>query len=157
MSEEAEVKKAPFVIEWRDGFKVNIPQVDQEHRHLFVLVKLLDLACVDKTLEELLDYVVVHFSNEQAIMEKSGYPAFEEHLKLHEAFGAQVADFLASGADWSEDRIQELRRFLNKWLIGHIMTHDLRFGKWLETHPAERALNAVAPKERKGFFARLFG
>ena len=157
MSEETEVKKAPFVIEWRDGFKVNIPQVDQEHRHLFVLVKARDLGSVNKTLEELLDYVVVHFSNEQALMEKNGYPAFEEHLKLHEAFGAQVADFLASGEDWTEDRIQELRRFLNKWLIGHIMTHDLRFGKWLEAHPAIQAAKAIAPKERKGFFARLFG
>jgi hemerythrin len=32
--------------------------------------------------------VVAHFTNEQALMEKSGYPAFEQHLKLHEEFGA---------------------------------------------------------------------
>lgn len=130
---QEDVKK-PFVIEWRQGFKVNIDQVDAEHQHLFTLVKALSLDSVEKTVEELLDYVVVHFSNEQALMEKSGYPAFEQHLKLHEDFAGHVADFLGNGDAWTEERVQELRRFLNKWLVGHIMTHDLRFGKWYTEH-----------------------
>lgn len=158
MATESEVHRSAFVIEWREGFKINVPQVDREHQHLFALVKALNLASAEKTLEELLDYVVTHFSNEQALMEKYGYPAFEAHLKLHEAFGAQVADFLSGGDEWSEERIQELRRFLNKWLIGHIMTHDLRFGKWLETQKTlAKPATVVAPVEKKGFFARLFG
>lgn len=149
--------KAPFVIEWRDGFKIGITQVDQEHRHLFTLVRALSLDSVDHTIDELLDYVVTHFSNEQELMEKSGYPAFEQHLKLHEEFASQVADFLGGSQGWTEDRIQELRRFLNKWLIGHIMTHDLRFGKWLASQPVTRAPVVQAVKKPNGFFARLFG
>lgn len=170
--------KKPFVIEWRQGFKVNIQQVDDEHQHLFTLVKALNLDSVQQTVEELLDYVVVHFSNEQALMERSGYPAFEQHLKLHEDFAGHVADFLGSGDSWTEERVQELRRFLNKWLVGHIMTHDLRFGKWyaehvgsLPEHPqmslAEKAA-AIRPQlhpqtrptpveKHRGFFASLFG
>lgn len=35
---ETSVKKAAFVIEWRDGFKIGICKVDQEHRHLVKLV-----------------------------------------------------------------------------------------------------------------------
>lgn len=165
--------KSHFVIEWRKGFSVNIPQVDDEHQHLFNLVKALDLASVEQTVEELLDYVVVHFTNEQALMEKTGYPAFEQHLKLHEEFASHVADFLGNGDAWSEERVQELRRFLNKWLIGHIMTHDLRFGKWYAEHVTEapatpvqaspQARAAVAPAQsqaepqRKGFLAKLLG
>ena len=157
MTADTVEKKAPYVIEWREGFKIGIAQVDQEHRHLFTLVRALNLQSVQHTVEELLDYVVTHFSNEQDLMESSGYPAFDQHLKLHEEFGAHVADFLGNGEDWSEERVQELRRFLNKWLIGHIMTHDLRFGKW---HASQKALK-VAPPPRaaapQGFFARLFG
>lgn len=158
MASETEVQRSAFVIEWREGFKINVPQIDQEHQHLFGLVKALNLASAEKTLEDLLNYVVTHFSNEQALMEKYGYPAFESHLKLHEAFGAEVAEFLSNGNPWSEERIQELRRFLNKWLIGHIMTHDLRFGKWLRAQRtiASRAIK-VAPVKKKGFFASLFG
>ncbi|GIZ52567.1 bacteriohemerythrin [Noviherbaspirillum aridicola] len=167
-----EEHKSPFVIEWRKGFSVSIPEVDEEHQHLFALVKALDLATVEHTVEELLDYVVVHFTNEQALMEKSGYPAFEQHLKLHEEFAAHVADFLGSGDAWTEERVQELRRFLNKWLIGHIMTHDLRFGKWYLEHagqaqpqpvavpgpvPVAAAVVAQAQPQRKGLLAKLLG
>ncbi len=174
--------KKPFVIEWRQGFKVNIDQVDAEHQHLFTLVKALNVESVEETVEELLDYVVVHFSNEQALMEKSGYPAFEQHLKLHEDFAGHVADFLGSGDEWSEERVQELRRFLNKWLVGHIMTHDLRFGKWYAEHAVAKApepqhaqhvslaekaaaiktqlhpqAQPVQEERHRGFFAALFG
>lgn len=159
MSTEVEAKRAPYVIEWRDGFKIGVAQVDMEHRHLFTLVRALSLESVDQTVEELLDYVVTHFSNEQDMMERCGYPAFEQHLKLHEEFAAQVADFLGSGVAWDEDRVQELRRFLNKWLIGHIMTHDLRFGKWHASQQAHAAQVATAarPAKSSGFLARLFG
>jgi hemerythrin len=160
-------RKAHFAIEWREGFKIKIDQIDEEHRHLFTLVKALDLPTVDATIEELLNYVVKHFTNEQTLMEDSGYPAFEQHLKLHEEFGVHVADFLGTSDDWTEERVQELRRFLNKWLIGHIMTHDLRFGQWYGKHPArtpqpvEVPVQPVQPEQpapkRKGFFARLFG
>ena len=98
------------------------------------------------TLDELLTYVVTHFSHEQQLMESSGYPAFAEHLKLHEQFSVTVADFLGAGERWSEDRVETLRRFLNRWLIGHIMTHDLRFGNWYRDHHAPAvAPPAVAP------------
>lgn len=146
------------MIEWREGFKINVPQVDDEHRHLFELVKRLDLATVDQTIEELLNYVVTHFTNEQKLMEDSAYPAFDEHLKLHEQFGATVADFLGSSDDWTEERVQELRRFLNKWLIGHIMTHDLRFGNWYREHFRDGPPAPVASRARKiGWFDRLLG
>ena len=153
-----EGRKAPFVIEWRDGFKISIAQVDDEHRRLFQLVKALDLDTVDQTLEELLEYVVTHFTNEQALMERSGYPAFEHHLKLHEEFGNHVADFLGSGDAWTDERVQELRRFLNKWLIGHIMTHDLRFGNWYREHHGTNVPEVIARPEKKvGWFDRLLG
>jgi hemerythrin len=121
----------PFAVEWREGFSIGIEQLDREHRHLFSLVLALNLDSVGQTMEKLLDYVVIHFSDEQNAMDRSGYPALEQHLRLHEEFAAKIADFLVTGDDWTEERVQELRRFLNKWLIAHIMTHDMRFGKWL--------------------------
>lgn len=162
MTSETTVQKAsaeqrePFVIEWRDGFKIGIVQIDLEHRHLFTLVKALNLHSVRQTVDELLNYVVTHFTNEQRLMEASQYPAFEQHLKLHEEFGFSVAEFLGNSEEWTEDRVQELRRFLNKWLIGHIMTHDLRFGKWYENR--SMSIQPIPPKvdAPRGFFARLF-
>jgi hemerythrin len=147
----------PFVVEWRDGFKVDIPQVDHEHRHLFHLVKSLDIASIEKTIDELLDYVVIHFTHEQELMERSGYPSFDEHLRLHESFGATVAEFMGDDDQWSEDRVQKLRRFLNKWLVGHILTHDLRFGRWyLEQQSRPRQVVISPSKSAGGWLQRLF-
>ena len=159
MAEDLQNKRAPYVVEWREAFKVNIPQVDEEHHRLFDIIRSLDISTVDNVITELLDYVVTHFTNEQALMEQSGYPAFEQHLKLHEEFGAHVAEFLGSGDEWTEERVHDLRRFLNKWLIGHIMTHDLRFGRWYVDHHGKAPVAAVQakPEQRGGFFARLFG
>jgi hemerythrin len=157
MTTDTNALKTPFVVEWRDGFKIGVAQVDQEHRHLFTLVRALNLDSVNQTVEELLNYVVTHFSNEQELMEQTGYPAFEQHLKLHEEFASQVADFLGNSGAWNEDRVQELRRFLNKWLIGHIMTHDLRFGKWYASRSFASAPVVQAVKKPTGFLAHLFG
>jgi len=79
MSEPSE-KKTPFVVGWRDGFMINIPQVDREHKHLFDLVRRLELSTVSATVDELLDYVVTHFTNEQKLMEDSNYPGFPAHV-----------------------------------------------------------------------------
>ncbi|MCB1915667.1 MAG: hemerythrin family protein [Rhodocyclaceae bacterium] len=149
--------KQPYVVEWRDGFKINVTQVDREHKHLFALVKQLDVTTVDDTLDDLLEYVVTHFSNEQQLMEDSGYPGFADHLKLHEEFSSTVADFLSVSDSWDETRVQELRRFLNKWLIGHIMTHDLRFGNWYREHHGDNAHEPVTARKKVGWFDRLLG
>lgn len=148
-----------FVVEWRDGFKVGVTQIDAEHRHLFTLVKALSAANVDDTLGELLDYVVTHFTNEQELMESSGFPDFRQHLALHEQFSAQVAEFLSSSSEWDESRIQELRKFLNKWLVGHILTHDLRFGRWYQEHGRQHLEQAmpIQPRPKVGWFDRILG
>lgn len=138
-----------FVIAWRDSFKIHIPEVDQEHRRLFELVANLQLRTIDATVEELLDYVVTHFTHEQQLMEQSGYPGFADHLKLHEQFGATVADFLSQGDQWDEPRVQDLRKFLNRWLVGHIMTHDLRFGNWYRDHKAPRTVTVAGNHRRQ--------
>jgi hemerythrin len=148
-----------FVVEWREGFKTGVAAIDDEHQHLFTLVKRLELENVKATLDELLEYVVSHFTNEQALMENTGYPGFEAHLALHEQLSAQVAEFLGTSEEWTDDRVQELRRFLNKWLVGHILTHDLRFAKWYVEYGTKQPPRGRAslPKARSSWFDRLLG
>ena len=160
MSTATDKGHGSFVVEWREGFKTGIGQVDGEHQHLFALVKQLDRENAQQAVDELLEYVVTHFTNEQALMESSGYPDFRVHLALHEQLASQVTDFLLSGSEWTDERVHELRKFLNKWLVGHILTHDLRFGQWYFEHAKARAANPspvpVRP-QRIGWFDRLLG
>ena len=61
----------------------------------------------------------------------------------------------AIGSTMTAEQCQE---FLNKWLIGHIMTHDLRFGKWYRDHHGTDAPEVTArPVKKVGWFDRLLG
>lgn len=131
-----------FVVEWRLGFRTGIERVDAEHEHLFGLVKALDLQNAQQAVYGLVDYVVTHFSHEQALMEEIGYPDLPAHIAMHAALGARVSEILDDDSPWTEQRVQALRKFLNAWLVDHILTEDLRFGKWYVAHAK---LQAAAP------------
>ena len=117
MAEAPTQAKSADAIEWREGFKIGVSQADLEHRHLFELVQALNLACVQDGVAELMEGVASHFSSEQDLMEKSGYPALEQHVELHREFAAQVHDFLAAVQVWSEDHVQELRHLDRKSVV----------------------------------------
>jgi hemerythrin len=146
-----------FVVEWREGFRTGIEEIDAEHRQLFALVKRLDAANVKHVLDELVEYVVTHFTHEEALMERSGYPGRQRHVELHEQLAGRVSAFLVGGTEWSEPRVQQLRMFLNKWLVGHIVTHDLHFGRWYHASgPATEPL-PLDEEPTPSLFGRLFG
>ena len=160
MSTVAEQGQHRYAIEWRQGFGTGVAQVDDEHKHLFELVKRLQLETVEKTLDELLEYVVTHFTNEQALMEQSGYPDFRQHLALHEQLASQVSEFLGAESTWTEERLQKLRKFLNQWLVGHILTHDLRFGRWYleqKEKPQPKPAQQAAAAHNRSWLQRLLG
>lgn len=157
MSEAMQLERAPELIEWRDSLAIGVEQVDSEHRHLFELMALLDIGTVVEVVAQLKDYVATHFAHEELLMKESAYPGYEQHLKLHHEFAAQVEKFLAAGTDWNEERVEVARHFLSKWLTGHIMAHDLRFGQWHASRIPATPPVVQTTRASVGFLARLFG
>ena len=149
-------KNAPALIAWKDGFKIGIAAVDSAHRQLFDGVASLRVGMDAQTLAMLQEEILRHFAHEQDLMERSGYPAVEQHVKLHQEFAAQLAGFQQAGSSWDALRVQELRTFLNQWLSGHIMAHDMRFGKWYASQQARsaRAIAASRPAHQPSSLCR---
>jgi len=145
-----------FVVEWREGFRTGIDEIDAEHRQLFALVKGLQHGGARQLLHELVDYVVSHFAHEEALMERSGYPGVQRHIEMHESLAARVSEFLVGGTGWSESRVQELRTFLNRWLVGHILTHDLHFGRWYHARGPRTQPLPLPGDPQASWFGRLF-
>lgn len=123
-----------YVVEWKDAYSNGIDEVDDQHKHLFFLVKCLRLETIEKTLDDLADYVFSHFSTEQGLMDESEYPDRDRHRQIHDQFVSTVAECIADDAPWDDERLHDLRKFLNKWLIGHIMTDDQQFGRWYKQY-----------------------
>jgi hemerythrin-like metal-binding protein len=150
-----DARQTGFAIEWRDAYRIGLEEIDEEHRNLFLLVKSLSLQSIDDALEQLLHHVGTHFGHEEQMMERSAFPEYRMHLDLHESFNAQLAEWLSSGLDWSPERVEELRQFLNNWLITHILGDDLRFGRWLWMRSLRRPRARQKSAKRPGWFHRL--
>jgi hemerythrin-like metal-binding protein len=119
---------------WNDRFVTGEAIVDGEHQELVRLINWLiehqsesatiDNGEIDKVLQQLVDYAVIHFNHEEALMESEGCdPHFVAiHKKVHQDFARQVGkmrDFPTT-----HDDIQHLLRFLSSWLAHHILGID---------------------------------
>ncbi|HET8748241.1 MAG TPA: bacteriohemerythrin [Ramlibacter sp.] len=150
-------RQGGFVVEWREAFRTGIADLDAEHQQLFALVKGLEPDKATQLLAALVEYIVTHFTHEEALMARSGYPGLRQHVEMHEALSARVSEFLVGGTGWSGERVQALRSFLNKWLVEHILTHDLAFGRWYHAAVPETEPLPLREEPEGSWFDRLRG
>lgn len=111
-----------------------VESVDQEHRMLIDMVNKLDDACargagkeeVGQMLDFMAQYVVKHFSSEEAHMERLECPSAKDNKIAHAALLKKYTEWKqaydAKGASLS--MVAELSSILKKWLVGHICKID---------------------------------
>lgn len=127
-------------VSWNTSYNVGVDKVDKQHRHLVNLINYLYNACLgDKTeldetfkevMKELVEYVMVHFRDEEVIMESIHYPGFQEHKQKHEQF---VKEILTAVNDFKEGQKfvpDNFAFFLRDWLFNHILMTDKVMAKY---------------------------
>jgi hemerythrin-like metal-binding protein len=123
-------------IVWSDDYSVGIQSIDEEHRGLILLINRFGDALfvskskkeVAKAFEQLLDYTVNHFRNEEELMEKYNYPEIKQHIQDHHRLTQEVLELNKDKQYVFPDNIIE---FLKSWLINHILEVDRRLGEFL--------------------------
>lgn len=76
-----------------------------------------------KSIDELLTYTKTHFSYEEQLMKKSGYPEFEEHVQKHHAMVKRVQEFAKKLNQDASQPVLEFASFLKDWLQKHNPGH----------------------------------
>ena len=121
---------------WDSALETGYEALDSQHRRLFDLANGIELAVEQHHPEDseaaidavygLIDYVVEHFQNEEAIMAEYQYPDAEQHKALHVGLGAET--MAIAGRCMSGETLTplELAPFVRNWLYDHIRTHDMR-------------------------------
>jgi len=123
-------------VKWSASLNIGVEAVDRQHRQLFGIVKELQDAIVlgkgqkrmHQLLEKLISYTVSHFRDEEAYMEKIGFPGLRMHRHEHEQLVVKVRRF--------QKRIEMERLsmpvmdFLIYWVKHHIMTSDQEIGSF---------------------------
>jgi len=128
---------------WRDQMSVGIKAIDDDHQQLISLVNQFseialsspDLSgkhegAVRSLLGRLQTYTQEHFSREERIQDLAGYEGLKEnrqhHLALTKSLHTMIERFAAGSSAEKPLTAQELSKFLNSWLVDHIIKVDLK-------------------------------
>jgi len=125
--------------EWDPGLETGDDVVDAQHRNLYAIVNELDDALREERAREAVALMLVrvllhaksHFHDEEALMERVGYPGLERHRGLHRDFeqqAEQISDEYLAGESISPEC---LAAFLHDWLVEHIGTEDRQIVAYL--------------------------
>lgn len=120
---------------WSARLETGIEKVDQQHKNLVRLVNELHKAMRNKAgakesgriLNELASYTKSHFSFEEQLFDRYGYPATVEHKKAHKNLVDKVTDFNEQFRMGKAGLSMELMQFLANWLREHIMKTDMAY------------------------------
>lgn len=126
-------------ITWQEKYSVKIPSIDAQHKKLVAIINELYSSMkagktkdqLGKTLDDLVAYTKGHFSYEEALLEKVGYPDLVEHKKQHVAF---VEKITATCQQYESGKLFmsiDICNFLQNWLIHHIQGTDQKYSELL--------------------------
>lgn len=136
----------PFA--FTDKYKTGIRQIDEEHSHLFDIIRetnalIQDELLYDKydeiihLLSELREYTKYHFNDEEDYMKKIGFPELDAQIRAHTAFVDKLMDINLEALDEIDNHQQEylleLIDFLAGWLVNHILKMDIKIGRTAES------------------------
>lgn len=137
----------PFA--FTDKYKTGIELVDDEHAHLFEIIRdTNDLIHAEllhdkydeimRLLAELKNYTEFHFHDEEMLMERIHYPELEAQKRAHSAFVGRLVEIDLSELDDMDNNQQEylldLIQFLLGWLSNHILGADKKIGQFMREH-----------------------
>jgi len=77
-------------------------------------------------------YVVEHFANEEAFMERMGYPELEDHKKIHENFKKSFSELLPKIETFDDRAFRMALTDAFTWIISHIGKTDKKYAKYYE-------------------------
>ena len=120
---------------WEDIYNTSIASIDTQHKVIIkILNELYEVVLVKKEesklsdiLNELVQYTVYHFQEEEKMFEKHTFVEEEEHKIEHQKFIDKVEQFGKMLESRKDFLAIDLIDFLKDWLIEHIMITDQKY------------------------------
>ena len=127
----------PFM-EWDDALNLGEPTLDRQHRGLVDLINQVSEAIespdrdteIMHSLTSMYLYARQHFFDEEAFMERAGYPRREQHAAQHKLFIEKAQHFTDACLDDSMHDT-DLLEFLVSWIQEHVRHEDARIMRFV--------------------------
>ena len=141
-SQKIRINKKQEVLKWSSNLSVGIIALDKDHKHLIDLINKIETAlknneskrAVNQVFDEIFEYTIIHFNNEEVLFEKYDYPEFDWHKKIHQGLLKKVTELDAVRSFISPE---SLVAFLKSWIKHHIMEDDKRYSDYLVSKGAK--------------------
>ena len=139
MDAKKEEKKDPFA--FTEEYYTGVEIIDEEHAELFRIIRrandlITEELLHDKydeimsVLDELRNYTVQHFADEEEYMASINYEGLDIQKKTHEMFVDKLNDINLDDLDDNQQQyLIELVDFLLMWLVNHILKMDKKIPK----------------------------
>lgn len=130
------------VFTWNNSFVTGIDDVDEQHFYLVGLInKFANLLVqnqlseenIELVFQELYDYTVYHFQEEELLMTNAGIAAqfLSAHIKIHQDFLEKIRTMHEQVSLKNTATLKHLLDFLIHWLAYHILGMDQKTAKQL--------------------------
>jgi hemerythrin len=140
--------------QWDSTLETGHEVIDNQHKQMVAAVNSLLDACrsgkgdqeITRTMDFLTGYTIKHFSDEEKIQIKYGYPDYLVHKRYHDEFKVMVADLtrrlIREGP--TDDIVNEVNTQIGDWLLNHIKGDDFRMAAYIKAKDG-------AAKNQRGF------
>jgi hemerythrin-like metal-binding protein len=126
-------------VTWNESYSVGVKALDEQHKKLFAMVNQMHeamsagkgRAIIGQVMDELFDYVRLHFTTEEKLLEKYNYAGLSEQKREHEAFIKKVTEMQQKMQAGNLTLSIEISQFLRNWITEHIMGVDKKYSAFL--------------------------
>ncbi len=124
-------------IQWDSKYSVHVSELDHQHQHLIELVEKIEKMSqtanfkdtINQILDELMEYVMIHFHTEEDYLKSAGYEQLEAHQELHKDLAKDVNDRINEfmSRETTALDLVNLHNFLIHWVNTHILEEDQQY------------------------------
>ena len=138
-------------VTWEESYATNILLIDNQHKELVRLTNELFSACRNgcdlagsvfkETVKNLVDYVHLHFSTEQELLQKIRYPDYKHHKMQHDKLIKDILEAVKSFNEGKKLVPNQFVRTLKEWVFGHIAVYDKNYALYVSEQKRKGLLN----------------
>ena len=129
-----------MIYEWDGSLGTGDERIDSQHKQLLAAINDITEAHrqgkgkeeIEKTLDFLAGYAILHFSDEEKLMLECKYSEYTLHKRYHDEFKETVGKLIKrlASEEVTDDLVSVVISTLGDWLFSHIKGEDFRMAAY---------------------------
>jgi hemerythrin len=118
---------------------VGVKQMDNQHKKFIAIINDFydavsegqEASAIQKAVDGLVNYIKIHFADEEVLMQKYNFPQLEPHKRIHKYLTNNVNEYAEKLKSGQKIISLDMAFFLKGWLEDHIGETDKKYGLYI--------------------------